>query len=106
MDGEEVLSYTYNANFSSIAPAGVDWGNSKLQITIFSRGLSAQSTEAPVNLRLKNQKHSTVEGTNHTSNLTMYGAQKQSTTLEAAEWAGRSPRRAGAEFLLLWEVPF
>ena len=35
------LNSKTDANFSSIAPAGVDWGKSKLQITNFSRGLAA-----------------------------------------------------------------
>ena len=35
------LNSKTNASFSSIAPAGVDWGKSKLQIIHFSRGLAA-----------------------------------------------------------------
>ena len=45
------LNSKTNASFSSIAPAGVDWGKSKLQITDFSRGLAA-----PTEKRAKNRK--------------------------------------------------
>ena len=45
------LNSKTNANFSSIAPAGVDWGKSELQITDFSRGLAA-----PTEKRAKNRK--------------------------------------------------
>ena len=48
------LNSKTNANFSSIAPAGVDWGKSKLHNIDFSRGpgLAAPTEKGTKNLKI------------------------------------------------------
>ena len=46
------LNSKTDANFSSIAPAGVDWGKSKLQITNFSRSLAAPTEKWAKNRKI------------------------------------------------------